>query len=131
MYCNGQGVSEDYATAVKWYTLAAEQGSAVAQANLGWIYENGRGVPQDYATAVKWYTLAAKQGSAEAQFNLGVMYYDGRGVSQSYFNAYVAANISSLNGYEHGSELRDRSAEYMTPSQIEEAQEVSGYMQND
>ena len=31
MYDNGQGVAQDYKTAVKWYTLAAEQGDAKAQ----------------------------------------------------------------------------------------------------
>ena len=51
-------------TAVKWYTLAAEQGDADAQINLAGMYFNGRGVPQDYKTAVKWHTLAAKQGNA-------------------------------------------------------------------
>jgi len=31
MYANGQGVPENDKTAVKWYRLAAEQGTAVAQ----------------------------------------------------------------------------------------------------
>ena len=31
----GQGVPQDYAEAVKWYRLAAEQGNADAQYNLG------------------------------------------------------------------------------------------------
>ena len=69
-----QGVPQDYAEAVKWYRLAAEQGDAVAQYNLGVMYDNGQGVPQDYAEAVKWYRLAAEQGYAHAQRNLGVMY---------------------------------------------------------
>ena len=47
---------------MKWYTLAAEQGEASAQYNLGFMYNNGEGVPQDDKTAVKWYTLAAEQG---------------------------------------------------------------------
>ena len=70
---------------MKWYRLAAEQGYASAQFNLGVMYLNGRGgegVPQDDAEAVKWYRLAAEQGYASAQFNLGVMYLNGRGVPQ-------------------------------------------------
>jgi TPR repeat protein len=35
MYDNGQGVPQDYATAVRWYRKAAEQGYAKAQFNLG------------------------------------------------------------------------------------------------
>ncbi len=73
MYYNGEGVIKDDKTAVKWFTLAAEQGDAKAQYNLGWMYEKGLGVVQDYKTAVKWYTLAAEQGLARAQHNLGVL----------------------------------------------------------
>ena len=45
MYYQGQGVPQDYAEAVSWYRLAAEQGNATAQSNLGAMYDNGRGVP--------------------------------------------------------------------------------------
>ena len=62
--------------------LAAEQGDAEAQANLGVMYMFGRGVPQDDAEAVRWYRLAADQGEAHAQVNLGLMYAEGRGVPQ-------------------------------------------------
>ena len=39
MYDNGEGVPQDYKEAVKWYRLAAEQGNANAQTNLGNMYE--------------------------------------------------------------------------------------------
>ena len=52
MYANGQGVPQDYAEAVKWFRLAADQGDATAQFNLGIMYAKGQGVPQDYAEAV-------------------------------------------------------------------------------
>lgn len=55
--------SGDYATALREWTPLAEQGDAIAQFNLGVMYETGQGVPQDYKTAVKWYRLAAKQGN--------------------------------------------------------------------
>jgi len=48
MYDNGQGVSQSYEQAVKWYRQAAQQGDAIAQLNLGNMYNSGRGVPQDY-----------------------------------------------------------------------------------
>ena len=35
--------------------LAAEQGDADAQFNLGVMYGNGRGVPQDDAEADRWF----------------------------------------------------------------------------
>ena len=38
MYANGEGVLKDEAEAVRWYRLAAEQGHAAAQFNLGNSY---------------------------------------------------------------------------------------------
>ena len=38
MYQRGQGVPQDYKNAVKWYALPAELGSAVAQYDLGLMY---------------------------------------------------------------------------------------------
>ena len=47
MYDNGDGVPEDNREAVKWWTLAAEQGYVNAQNALGWMYRMGAGVPND------------------------------------------------------------------------------------
>ena len=83
----GQGVTQDYAEAVKWYRLAAKQGIVGAQGALGVMYDKGRGVKQNYNEAVKWYRIAAEHGRADAQYNLGEMYYYGRGVNQNYAEA--------------------------------------------
>ena len=73
MYYKGEGVPQDYTEAMKWYRLAAEQGNAVGQYNLGLMYRKGEGVPQDDAEAVKWYSLAAEQGYYKAQHNLAAV----------------------------------------------------------
>ena len=44
---------------ISQWRLAADQGDAKAQYNLGVIYENGQGVPQNDTEATKWYLLAA------------------------------------------------------------------------
>ena len=62
MYANGEGVLKDDAEAVRWYRLAAEQGYAGAQNNLGLMYANGEGVLKDAAEAVRWYRLARRPG---------------------------------------------------------------------
>ena len=72
--------SGDHATALREWTPLAEQGDALAQSSLGFMYEKGRGVPPDYKTAVKWYRFAAEQGYAAARYNLGLMYKRGQGV---------------------------------------------------
>jgi TPR repeat protein len=112
----------DYAAALREWTPLAEQGDAVAQFNLGVMYQQGQGVSQDYKTAVKWYALAAERGDAEAQFNLGVMYFEGQGVLQDYVTAHMWANIAAVNGSEMAPELRNAIAKRMTPAQIHAAQ---------
>lgn len=77
----------DYAEAVRWYRMAADQGLAAAQYNLGFMYANGHGVPQNDAEAIRWYRMAAEQGYAKSQYNLGVMYAKGRGIPQNYVEA--------------------------------------------
>ena len=126
MYEIGQGVTQDYKTTAKWYTLSAEQGYAKAQYNLGFMYDNGKGVAQDYKAAVKWYTAAAEQGAAGAQSNLGVMYEYGLGVIQSFVKAHAWYNIAASSGNtEHAAENRDIIAQKMTPAQIAQAQELA------
>ena len=61
MSYQGQGVPQDYKTAVKWYTLAAEQGHFGAQHSLGLMYELGLGVMQDSVYAHMWYNIVASQ----------------------------------------------------------------------
>ena len=41
----------DYATALREWRPLAEQGDALAQCNLGVLYQNGQGVPEDYVRA--------------------------------------------------------------------------------
>ncbi len=77
-------IAEQYAKAVECFRIAAEQGYAGAQYNLGFMYDCGQGVTQDYAEAVRWYRKAADQGYADAQYELGFMYECGQGVSQDY-----------------------------------------------
>jgi uncharacterized protein len=77
----------DYATALRLYRKAADQGQAAAQYSLGVLYANGQGVPQNYTEAVNWYRKAADQGQAAAQYNLGVLYANGQGVPQNYTEA--------------------------------------------
>ena len=59
----------EYATALKSFTLSAEQGDVYAQYSLGYMYEHGRGVIQDNIRAHMWYNIAASQGYKYATKN--------------------------------------------------------------
>ena len=73
----------DFATSPSEWRKMAEQGQAIAQYNLGIIYEYGRGVRQNDIEAVKWYRKASMQGVSVAQYKLGIMYDNGWGVPPS------------------------------------------------
>jgi len=122
-------VAQDEAEALKWYHLAAAQGNAEAELNLGLLYATGQGVAQNEAEAVKWFRLAASHGNAGAQFNLGVLYYQGQGVPQNTVQAYkwltlAAAGFPGKAERDNALKLRDQVAADMTPAQIAQAQQL-------
>ena len=69
LFRSGKGVEQDYAEAMKWYRMAADQGRVHAQTCLAFVYEK----ENNYAEATKWYRLAADQGDTTAQFNLSLL----------------------------------------------------------
>ena len=72
-WIGGDGVLQNYKTALKWYTLSAEQGQADAQNNLGVMYAEGEGVPQDYVYAHMWFNIAASSGKKKASENRDIV----------------------------------------------------------
>jgi uncharacterized protein len=99
MYVSGKGVQQNYAEAMKSFRLAADQGNADAQNELGFGYANGQSVPQNFTEAVRWYRKAADQGKAIAQNNLGLMYATCRGVRQDYAEAMKWCRKAADQGY--------------------------------
>jgi TPR repeat protein len=82
MYERGRGVESNYAEAIRWFLLAAEQRDPYSQSQLGYLYEKGLGAARDEEVAAQWYAKAADQGDAWSQARLASMYRDGRGVAQ-------------------------------------------------
>lgn len=91
----------DFKKAYVLFLKEAKKGDAIAQNNIGAMYENGQGVLQDYKEAVKWYRLAAEQGNAMAKCNIAAGYATGKGVSKSYSEAKKWAK----EGFEGGEEF--------------------------
>jgi uncharacterized protein len=115
----------DFATALRLFHLLADQGNALAQFNLGFMYSNGRGVTQNDAEAVKWYRLAADQNDAVAQSNLGDMYSYGRSVPKDYVRAQMWFILSAEHGNQTAAEKREINAQHMTPEQVADAQKLA------
>lgn len=70
-------VDNNYASAAQNYARAAEVGDAIAQYNLGLIYENGKGIAVDNQKAQSLYLQSAQQGHARAMTQLAGLYFKG------------------------------------------------------
>jgi hypothetical protein len=120
----------DHVTALREFLPLAKQGNAVAQYNVGLIYEKFHG---DYAAAAQWYLRAAEQGNAQAQNELGTLYHDGQGVPQNYVQAYVwySRAAARLSGPMRDVAVRnrDRIAKGLTSEQLIRAQEIANAWQ--
>jgi TPR repeat protein len=66
--------TEDAAQANAWFRRAAEQGNAAAQEILGYHYLHGFGVDRDDIEAITWLRRAAQQGDADHQMALAGAY---------------------------------------------------------
>jgi TPR repeat protein len=124
-YRVGQGVKQDYASAVGWFKKAAKQGNVPAQTSLGIRYLMGQGVDKDYQLALMWLNKAADMGSTYAANELGYMYSAGDGVPADGKKAYkwyrVAAdkdlasaqyNLGLLYANGYGVPMNDKRALY-------------------
>jgi len=62
-FATGQGVEQNYAEALKWFSKAAESSHPEAIAWIADFFRNGYGVEPDQETAEKWYEIGAKLGN--------------------------------------------------------------------
>ena len=88
----------NFGRALREWRPLAERGHAVAQFQLGVMFEHGHGVSRDAVQAVEWYRKAAGRGDAHAQNNLGVAYANGRGVPQDVAQAVELFRKSAAQG---------------------------------
>lgn len=123
-YLSGEGglVARDDVEALKWITLAANQGHAEAQALLG---DMSSGYSGDDPEAAKWYRLAAKQGNRRAQYNLAQMYRDGKGLEKDYVQSYVWMSIFNTNEDKRLAGMIKSLASLMTEEQIAKAKSLA------
>ena len=111
MLHEARGVERDSIQAVALFSaalspvqLAASQGDAWAQSDLGDYFVDGLVIDTDYQSAAFWYHKAAEQGYAPAQTNLGWLYMAGHGVPpdrkvavQWFRKAANQGNMTALN----------------------------------
>lgn len=92
------GFDRNIEMAVYWLSLAADQGVARAQNNLGILYRVGNGVEKDQQRALQLFEAAAEQGEMNAQTNLAGMYERGEGVAPDMAQAVRWYRAAALAG---------------------------------
>jgi TPR repeat protein len=109
---------------------AAEAGDALAQCNLGILYDNGTddngyAVEGNRPHALRWLLAAAEQGLPRAQVKLAEVYADGPDTSGSYATAcgwFLLAAMGLRGVHRHDARSGyERIASHLTPAQIAEA----------
>jgi class 3 adenylate cyclase/tetratricopeptide (TPR) repeat protein len=68
---------KNYKEALEQFRLAAVQGQAESQNEVGYMIMHGLGVKKDPKEAATWLRKAAAQGNASSQNNLGILYLKG------------------------------------------------------
>jgi hypothetical protein len=122
---------------MKRLLLAAAQGDADAQFNLGVMYDNriddhnnavrptddnGYDVDSNRAEAMKWLLCAAEQGLPRAQTRLAELYAEGPDAALHYVKAcqWFILAMTSLHGFhfERAQAGYDRLSALLTPAQL-------------
>ncbi len=96
MFLHGRSVKKDKRLATEYLRQAAEQGHAIAQYELGNLYDR---VKKNRKQALVWYRKAAEGGNAPAQYNIGVSYANGEGVEQDFKKALEWYKKAAERGY--------------------------------
>jgi len=82
------GLEANINEAIRYFTLSAEQGHAIAQFILGTLYLFGNGVSLNFTESFKYFRSSADQGNDLALIYLGYSYRYGYGVPQDDAEAF-------------------------------------------
>ena len=77
------GMAPNPLMAYKWMHAAAEQGYAMAEHGLGFMYLYGECTEKNETEAAKWFERAAEHGLVGSAMTLGMMYEQGLGVEKN------------------------------------------------
>ena len=95
--------SKNYQEALEQFKLAAAQGQAESQNEVGYMIMHGLGVEKDLKDAAMWFRKAAAQGHAGSQNNLGILYLrGGLGIKQDDREAFSWFRMAAEQGDRDG-----------------------------
>jgi TPR repeat protein len=108
--------------AVRWWTLAAEQGDLESLFNLGQAHRLGLGIAKDEAKAFELFLRAALAGVAAAQSRIGLAYATGEGAALDPIEACKWIELAATRGDTAAVANRARARKLLSPAQQEEAE---------
>ena len=94
-----------YALAATAFRMAAAEGNAAGERQLGFMYYRGLGLAQSDAEAAAWFERAAARGDLQSQINLAQMYENGLSVAQSDSRSAYWYGLAAGQG-DRGSQFR-------------------------
>jgi hypothetical protein len=100
-----KGIEHNFPESFKWHLLAAQNGDALSEASVGFLYMEGIGTQRDDVQAEHWLRAAIAAGVIDANTYLGVLL--ARGVSGSppdYAAAFLCYRAAAEHGEPNGEE---------------------------
>jgi TPR repeat protein len=112
--------------AVRWWTLAVEQGDLESLFNLGQAHRLGLGTAKDDAKAFELFLKAALAGVAAAQSRIGLAYATGEGAALDPIEACKWIELAAMRGDKAAVANRARARKLLSPAQQAEAERRAG-----
>ena len=100
MLLEGSAGPPNYAEAVAFLKIAAQEHIPQAEHHLGIMYEYGLGVEENFERAAEWYRRATEKQYLESMYHLGLMYSHGRpGFQQNFHLAFPLFESGARSGH--------------------------------
>lgn len=100
MYELGEGTTQNFNVALKFYKKSAQKGNTFAMCKMGNFYQFGQGVEKNDSLAFIEYQRAANAGNPWGMRCVGSCYHNGAGVKEDISNAWHWYKTAAKNGDE-------------------------------
>lgn len=107
MYLRGEGVEQNFATALTWFRRGVANGDPLCQHEIGLMYLHGYGVPQDAYKASAYFKAASEQDFPAAETRLGALFLDQGDVQTATKYFELAARWGWMEAFYYLAEIAD------------------------
>jgi SEL1 protein len=108
MYLRGEGVEQNFGTALTWFKRGLASGDALCQHEIGLMHLHGYGVSKDAFKAASYFKWSADQDFPAAQTRLGALFLDQGDVATATRYFELAARWGWMEAFYYLAELSNR-----------------------